>query len=87
MRFSNTLVVWRLNHLARSMKQFIEAVEGPKGRQIGLRPMTKNMGTTTSGGKFVIHIFGAPTEIERSILQERTRSGLAHVAEPKGARM
>ena len=69
------------------MKQFTEALEGPKGRQIGFRPMTKSMGTITSGGKFVIHIFGAPTELERSILQERTRSGLGHVAEPKGARM
>jgi len=77
MRPGDTLVVWRLDRLARSMKQLIETVEGLENREVGFRSITESIDTTTPGGKLVFHIFGALAEFERSIIQERTRAGLA----------
>ena len=76
MRDGDTLVVWKLDRLARSMKQLIETVEGLEARGIGFRSLTEAIDTTTSGGKLVFHIFGALAEFERSIIRERTRAGL-----------
>jgi len=77
MRAGDTLVVWRLDRLARSLKQLIETVEDLDGRGIGLRSLTEAIDTTTSGGKLVFHIFAALAEFERSIIRERTMAGLA----------
>ena len=77
MRSGDTLVVWRLDRLARSIKQLIETVEDLEGRGIGLRSLTEAIDTTTSGGKLVFHIFAALAEFERSIIRERTMAGLA----------
>lgn len=77
MRSGDTLVVWRLDRLARSMKQLIETVEDLEGREVGFRSLTESIDTNTSGGKLVFHIFGALAEFERSIIQDRTRAGLA----------
>ena len=82
MRSGDTLVVWRLDRLARSMKQFIETVEDLEGRQIRFRSLTESIDTNTSGGQLVFHIFGALAEFERSIIQERTRAGLALLRGP-----
>ena len=76
MRDGDTLIVWKLDRLARSMKQLIETVEGLEVRGIGFRSLTEAIDTTTSGGKLVFHIFGALAEFERSIICERTRAGL-----------
>ena len=77
MRAGDTLVVWKLDRLARSMKQLIETVEGLDARGIGFRSLTEAIDTTTPGGKLVFHIFGALAEFERSIIRERTKAGLA----------
>ena len=76
MREGDTLVVWKLDRLARSMKQLIETVEGLDDRKIGFRSLTEAIDTTTAGGKLVFHIFGALAEFERSIIRERTKAGL-----------
>lgn len=76
MREGDTLVVWKLDRLARSMKQLIETVEGLEARGIGFRSVTEAIDTTTPGGKLVFHIFGALAEFERSIIRERTQAGL-----------
>ena len=76
MRSGDTLVVWKLDRLARSMKQLIETVEELEGQGIGFRSLTEAIDTTTPGGKLVFHIFGALAEFERSIIRERTRAGL-----------
>lgn len=76
MRAGDTLVVWKLDRLARSLKQLIETVEHLAERGIGLRSLTEAIDTTTAGGKLVFHIFAALAEFERSIIRERTRSGL-----------
>jgi len=76
MRGKDTLVVWKLDRLARSLKQLIETVEALGTRGIGLRSLTESLDTTTSGGTLVFHLFAALAEFERSMIRERTRSGL-----------
>ncbi len=76
-RAGDTLVVWKLDRLARSMRQLIETIELLSSRGIGFRSLTEMIDTTTPGGKLIFHIFGALAEFERSIIQERTKAGLA----------
>ena len=76
MREGDTLVVWRLDRLARSIKQLIETVEDLGTRGIGFRSLTEAIDTTSAGGRLTFHIFGAMAEFERSIIRERTRAGL-----------
>ena len=76
MRSKDTLVVWKLDRLARSLKQLIETVEDLGNRGIGLRSLTEALDTTTSGGTLVFHLFAALAEFERAMIRERTRAGL-----------
>ena len=75
-RDGDTIVVWKLDRLARSLKQLIETVENLEGRGVGFKSITETIDTTTSGGKLVFTIFAGLAEFERSIFQERTRAGL-----------
>lgn len=75
-RSGDTLVVWKLNRLARSMKQLIDTVEDLRSRNIGFRSLTEALDTTTAQGRLVFHMFGALAEFERSLIRERTRAGL-----------
>ena len=85
LRAGDTLVIWKLDRLARSVKQLIETVEGLEARGIGLRSLTETIDTTTAGGELVFHIFGALAEFERAIIGERTRAGL-EAAKARGRR-
>ena len=84
-RSGDTLVVWKLDRLARSLKQLIETVEHLGEQGIGFRSLTEAIDTTTAGGKLVFHMFGALAEFERSIIRERTRAGL-DAAKARGRR-
>jgi DNA invertase Pin-like site-specific DNA recombinase len=75
-RAGDTLVVWRLDRLGRSLKHLIETITKLNDRKIGFRSITENIDTTTSGGKLIFHIFGALAEFERDIIRERTNAGL-----------
>ncbi len=75
-RPGDTLVVWRLDRLGRSLKHLIETITTLHARQIGFKSITENIDTTTSGGKLIFHIFGALAEFERDIIKERTQAGL-----------
>lgn len=75
-RAGDSIVVWRLDRLARSLGQLIETVGNLEQRGIGFRSLTESMDTTTSGGKLIFHIFASLAEFERSIIRERTRAGL-----------
>ncbi len=85
MRAGDTLVVWKLDRLARSLKQLIETVEELGGRGVGLRSLTEALDTTTSGGRLVFHIFASLAEFERGIIRERTLAGL-EAARARGRR-
>ena len=75
-RGGDTLVVWRLDRLGRSLKDLIERITDLHNRNIGFKSLTENIDTTTSGGKLIFHIFGALAEFERDIIRERTNAGL-----------
>ena len=77
LREGDTLVVWRLDRLGRSMNHLVELVTQMEEKGIGFRSLTEAMDTTTSGGKLIFHIFGALAEFERNLIQERTQAGLA----------
>jgi len=77
LRSGDTLVVWRLDRLGRSLKHLIATVEQLKASGIGFKSLTESIDTTTSGGKLVFSIFGALAEFEREIIRERTNAGLA----------
>jgi DNA invertase Pin-like site-specific DNA recombinase len=76
-RSGDTLVVWKLDRLARSMKQLIETIEKLRLRGIQFRSLTESIDTTTAQGLLVFHMFSALVEFERSLTRERTRAGLA----------
>jgi DNA invertase Pin-like site-specific DNA recombinase len=75
-REGDTLAVWRLDRLGRSLKHLIETITELNNRKIGFKSITENIDTTTSEGKLVFHIFGALAEFERDIIKERTQAGL-----------
>src|ERR671915_2547182 len=77
LRSGDTLVVWRLDRLGRSLRHLIETVAALAERGIGFKSLTEQIDTTTSGGKLVFHVFGALAEFERDLLRERTHAGLA----------
>jgi len=75
-RAGDTLVVWRLDRLGRSLTQLIELMTQLDSRGVGLKSVTEQIGTTISGGKLIFYIFGALAEFERNLIRERTRAGL-----------
>ena len=77
LRQGDTLVVWRLDRLGRSLKHLIETVETLETEGVGFTSVTEAIDTTTSGGKLVFHIFAALAEFERTLIRERTRAGLS----------
>jgi DNA invertase Pin-like site-specific DNA recombinase len=76
MRQGDTLVVWKLDRLARSMKQLIETIESFQDRGIALKSLQDPIDTSSPSGKLVFHIFAALAEFERGVIRERTAAGL-----------
>src|SRR5512144_1899309 len=72
----DTLVVWRLDRLGRSLRHLIDTIGALQERVIGFKSLQEQIDTTTSGGKLVFHVFGALAEFERDLIRERTRAGL-----------
>jgi DNA invertase Pin-like site-specific DNA recombinase len=77
MRPGDTLMVWKLNRLGRSIRHLIDTINGLQDRGIGFRSLTEQIDTTTSGGKLIFHVFAALAEFERDIIKERTQAGLS----------
>ncbi len=75
-RAGDTLVVWRLDRLGRSLSHLIQTTTGLSDRNVGFKSLQEGIDTTTSGGKLVFHIFGALAEFERSLIREKTNAGL-----------
>jgi len=83
LRAEDTLVVWRLDRLGRSLKDLIAWVAWLEQEGIGLRSLHEALDTTTPSGKLTFHIFAALAEFERQLIQERTQAGL-RVARARG---
>jgi hypothetical protein len=77
MRPDETLVLWQLDRLTRSLRQLLDTIETLPSRQLSLRSLTEARDTRMPGGTRVLHLFGALAERARSIIRERTRAGLA----------
>ena len=75
-REGDTLVVWRLDRLSRSLKDLISIVARLEADGIGLKSLHESIDTTSSTGKLVFHLFGALAEFERNLIKERTHAGL-----------
>lgn len=76
LREGDTLVVWKLDRLARSLKDLVTIVSELEERGVGFRSITEAIDTTSSAGRLVFHIFGALAEFERNLIRERTVAGL-----------
>jgi DNA invertase Pin-like site-specific DNA recombinase len=74
LRAGDTLVVWRLDRLGRTLKHLIATITDLSDK--GFKSLQEQMDTTTSGGKLIFHIFGALAEFEREVIKERTNAGL-----------
>lgn len=76
MREGDTLVVWKLDRLARSTKQLISTVEDLKERGINFKCLTFDIDTTTASGNLIFTIFSALAQFEAELISERTNAGL-----------
>ena len=76
-RAGDTLVVWKLDRLGRSLPHLLETVAWLQEQGIGFKSLTEQIDTTTSGGKLIFHVFAALAEFERDVIRERTQAGLA----------
>ena len=76
-RAGDTLVVWRLDRLGRSLKDLIALAERLEQRKVGLRSLKGALDTASSGGRLIFHMFGALAEFERDLIRERTQAGLS----------
>jgi DNA invertase Pin-like site-specific DNA recombinase len=76
LRKGDTLVVWRLDRLGRSLADLIRIVNHLETQGIGFASLTEQIDTATPAGKLVFHVFGALSEFERNLIRERTMAGL-----------
>jgi len=76
LRPGDTLVVWRLDRLGRTLRHLIETVTDLEEKGIGFKSLQESIDTTTSSGKLIFHVFSALAEFERSLIRERTQAGL-----------
>ena len=76
-RPGDTLVVWKLDRLGRSLQHLISVVDELKEKDVYFKSLKENLDTSSSTGKLIFHIFGALAEFERDIIRERTMAGLA----------
>jgi len=77
LRKGDTLIVWRLDRLGRSVKDLVALINELRERGVEFVSLTEAIDTTTPMGSFIFHITAALAELERSIIRERTRAGLA----------
>jgi DNA invertase Pin-like site-specific DNA recombinase len=77
LRPGDTIVVWRLDRLARSLRNLLDLVETLTDRGVHLRSLTESIDTSSASGRMVLSVFGALAEFERSLIVERTQAGMA----------
>lgn len=77
LRSGDTLVVWRLDRLGRSLPDLVRIVAELEDKVIGFESITEKIETSSAAGKLVFHVFAALAEFERNLIRERTQAGLA----------
>ena len=76
LREGDTVVVWKLDRLGRSLANLIELIKSFEAEKVEFRSLSESMDTSTTGGKLLFNIFGSIAEFERALIQERTKAGL-----------
>ena len=76
-RPGDSLVVWRLDRLGRSLRHLIDVVQGLQQREVAFVSLTEQIDTSTPGGRLIFHVFASLAEFERELTRERTMAGLA----------
>lgn len=76
MREGDTLVVWKLDRLGRSLQHLLEVVNCLNSRKIGFKSLTESIDTTTNSGRLIFSIFASLSEFERGVIRERVSAGL-----------
>ena len=77
LRPGDTLVVWKLDRLGRSIKHLIEVVNSLREQDVAFQSVTEGIDTSTNGGRYVYNIFASLAEFERGLIHDRTMAGLA----------
>jgi len=80
-RKGDTVVVWKLDRLSRSLKDLLFLMEQIENKGAGFKSLTESIDTTTSGGKMMMQMIGVFAEFERNMLKERTIKGLQYAKE------
>lgn len=86
LRRGDTLTVWRLDRLGRSLFELLKLVRDLNERGIGFRSLSESLDTSTSAGRLLLHVLASMAEFERSLISERTRAGMA-AARARGSRI
>lgn len=77
LRAGDTLVVWRLDRLGRSLPDLVQIVADLERQGVGFESLTEKIETGSAAGKLVFHVFAALAEFERGLIRERTQAGLS----------
>lgn len=75
-RKGDTLVVWKLDRMGRSISHLIQMIQQLEKKGVGFQSLTEEINTTTAGGRLIFHLFGALAEFERDLIRERVQAGL-----------
>jgi DNA invertase Pin-like site-specific DNA recombinase len=78
LRKGDTVVIWKLDRLGRSLRDLVNLVQQIQDKGAGLKSLNDHIDTTTPQGKLTFHLFAALAEFERDIISERTKAGLAY---------
>lgn len=76
LRSGDTLVVWRMDRLSRSLTDLVKTITVLEERGIGFESLTERIETKSATGKLMFHVFAAMAEFERNVIRERTHAGL-----------
>ena len=76
LRTGDTLVVWKLDRLGRTVKQLVDLVEELESKKINFKSLKDNIDTTSSAGRFFFHLMASLAQMERELIVERTKAGL-----------
>ncbi|WP_063805072.1 recombinase family protein [Burkholderia ubonensis] len=86
LKAGDTLVVWRLDRLGRSLSKLVNLIDDLGKRGVEFVSLTESIMTHTPGGMLIFHLMAALAEFERALISERTRAGIA-AARARGKRM
>ena len=83
LREGDTLIVWKLDRLGRSLTHLVQTVDVLRDRNVGFRSLTESIDTTTPSGELIFHMFAVLAQFERNLIRERTKAGL-EIAKARG---